>query len=191
MEVLHSLQGHLLSGEQWMKMIEKISIDDSGFSITAHNWCIHKRTDAEVAILISRQVDDILIGTTDKAIAERITERIGKRVKFQHEENLPITFLGLLVEDCDGVDIKQFNDSILMSSKGNIERMLKSHGWDKEFPENPKSCKDGETEGHLVSLCQQNVSLGSAKKKDSKKALWSTASLKRKWDHNARLHGES
>ena len=56
-----------------------------------------------------------------------------------------------MVEDCDGVDIKQFNDSISMSSEGHIEQMLKTHGWDNESSDCPKPCKDGETKGHLIA----------------------------------------
>ena len=37
MEVLHSLQGCPLGDEQWMKMIDEISIDDLGFSATTHD----------------------------------------------------------------------------------------------------------------------------------------------------------
>ena len=85
MEVLRSLQGHLLSGEQWMKMIDRISIDDSGFATTTCEQCMCKRTDSEGTVPILRQADDFLIGTIDKAIAGRITERIGEGVKFQHE----------------------------------------------------------------------------------------------------------
>ena len=117
MEVLHSLQGCPLSGKQWMKMIDKISIDDLGFSTNTHDGCIHKRSDLEGTIFILRQADDFPIETTDQAVAKGITRRIGERVKFQHEENLPITFLGL-VEDHNGADIRQFNDSILVSAKG-------------------------------------------------------------------------
>ena len=109
-----------------------------------------KRTDSNGPVSILQQVDDFLIGTMDKSIAERITERIGERVEFQHEENLPIIFLGH-AEDLNGVDIRQFNDSILMSSKGHIEWMLKTHRWDKESPNGPKPCKDGKTKEHPVS----------------------------------------
>ena len=150
MKVSHSLQRHPLSGKLWMGMIDKILIDDLGFSTTTHDLCIHKRTDSEGTILIPREVDDFLIGTTDKFIAERITERIGKQVKFQYEENPPTTFLGL-AEDHDGADVRQFNDSIPMQSKGCAKWMLKTHGWDKESPDGPKPCKDKEKEGHSVS----------------------------------------
>ena len=144
MEVLHSLHGHLLSGEQWMKMIDEILINDPGFSATTHDQCIHKRTDSCQTVSILRQVDDFLAGTSDKSIAERIAGKIGKQVKFHHEENPPNTFLGL-VEDCNGVDVK------LMSAKGHIERMPKTHGWGKESPDCPKPCRDDETKGNLVS----------------------------------------
>ena len=125
-------------------MVDKISINDLGFLTTTHDGCICKRTTSEGTISIPRQVDDCLIGTTDKSIVERITKRIGKRVWFQHEENPPITFLGL-AEDHNGVDIRQFNDSVPMSSKGCIKRILKIRGWDKESSNSHKHCKDGET----------------------------------------------
>ena len=101
-----------------------------------------KQTNPEGTSLIPRQMGDFLIGTTDESIAARIIERIGKRVKFQHEENLTITFLGLfkhwdrhrLVQDCNGADVK-----ILMSSKGhlkghsvfplNVRRTPPTHDW--------------------------------------------------------------
>ena len=71
-------------------------------------------------------------------------------MKFQHEQNLPTAFF-CLVDDCNGVNVKQFNDSILMSSKDHMKQMLKTHGWDKESPDCLKPCKDGETKGHQVS----------------------------------------
>ena len=72
-------------------------------------------------------------------LLERSTGRIGEQVKFQHEENPPITFLGL-AEDHNGTDTQQFNDSVPMSFEGHIEQMLKIRGWDKEHPESPKPC---------------------------------------------------
>ena len=117
MAVLHSLQGHPPSGKQWMEMMDEISIDDPGFSTIAQDRCVCKRTNSEGTILILRQVlDDFSVGTTDQTVAQRITKWIGERVKFQHKENPPITFLGF-VDDCNGVDIKQFNDSVSMTPK--------------------------------------------------------------------------
>ena len=95
-------------------------------------------------------MDDFLIGTTDEALAKKLTKRIGEKVKFKHEKDLPITFLGL-VEDYNGCEIKQYKDSILMSSRAYIERLLKTHGWEQESPSAKPPCKDGETDGHLYS----------------------------------------
>ena len=66
----------------------------------------------------------MLIGTTDMEIAKAISDEIGKHVKFDHETDIPMTFLGL-VEDYNGVDIEQYSDCIHISSKSYIER--KSH----------------------------------------------------------------
>ena len=122
MEVLHSPLGHPPSDcEQWMKMIDKISIDDPGFSRIPHNQCICRRTDSEGTVLILRQVDDFPIGTKDKETAKRSANQIGERVKFKHEKDMPITFMGL-VDDCNGAEIEQCNDLTLMSSGAHIER---------------------------------------------------------------------
>ena len=58
MEVAHSLQGHALSGKQWMKMIDKILIDNPSFTATTHGRLICKRTDLEETISIPQQVED-------------------------------------------------------------------------------------------------------------------------------------
>ena len=120
------------------------------FNTTTHDGTICKRNDSEGTILVLRQADDFPIDTTDQAIAERITKQIGGRVKFQHEENLLMIFLGL-VGNHSGADIRQFNKSILMSSKKCINHMLKTCGWHEESLDCPKPCKDCETEGHPVS----------------------------------------
>ena len=151
MEVLHSSQGHPLSGEQWMQMIDDILVNKLGFTTTTHDRCIYKQiTKSGETIFLLRQVDDILIATNNQAIAESITKRTGEHVKFKHEQELPITFMGI-VEDYNGCDVSQFKDSILLSSKSYIERMLKTHGWERESPNAKPTCKDGETDGHLVS----------------------------------------
>lgn len=102
------------------------------------------------ATFSSRQVDDLLIATKSQATAESITKRTREHVKFDHEKELPITFVGT-VEDCDGGDTSQFKDSITLSSERCIERMLKNHGWERESPNVESTCKAGETDGHLVS----------------------------------------
>ena len=174
-----------------MKPTDEISIDDLGFQTTTHERCVCKTTDSEGTILILRQVDDFPVGTTKKSIAKRRTKQFGKRVKFQLEENPPITFLGL-AEDCNGVDVKKISNSILMSSggmsfKGCIKRMSKH--------------TDG-TKNHLIVLtlakmvrpkdtqflpCPRIAQLASTKRKVSRKRLRNTLSSRRKSDFNMEL----
>ena len=151
MEVLDSLQGHPLSGRQWMCMIDDILLNKLGFHTTTHNRCIHKKvTKQGDTVFSSRQVDDILIAAKTQATAESITKRIGECVRFKHEKELPVTFEGIVAHH-DGCDVSQFKDSVSLSSKSHIERMLKTHGWERESPNAKPTCKDGETDGHLVS----------------------------------------
>ena len=63
-----------------------------------------------------RQVDNLLIVAKSQAAAESITKQIGEHVEFDQEQELPMTFVGI-VEDCKGSDTAQFKDSILLSSK--------------------------------------------------------------------------
>ena len=78
-------------------------------------------------------MDDILIGTETEASAKVISDKIGSYVKFDHEKEIPITFVGM-VNDHNGVDIEQHADCIHVTSKSHIERLLKTHGWETESP---------------------------------------------------------
>ena len=82
-------------------------------------------------ILLLRQVDDMLVGTTSEEIAKKLSDEIGRLVKFDFEEGVPMKFLGL-VKDCNGIDIEQHSDCIHISSKSCTERLLRTHGWEKE-----------------------------------------------------------
>ena len=73
-------------------------------------------------------MDDICIGCKNEAIAKSITEQIGEKVKFAHEETLPITFMGV-AKDYNGIEIEQYSDSICVSAQSYIERLLKTHNW--------------------------------------------------------------
>ena len=151
MDVLHSLQGHPLGGKQWMKMIDNIPLDKLGFTTATHDRCTHKKVAKQgETVFSSRQVDDILTAAKNQTTAESITKRTGEHVGFKHEKELPIAFEGT-VADHNGCDVSQFKDSILLSSKSHVERMLKTHGWEREPPDAKPTCKDGETDGHLVS----------------------------------------
>ena len=79
-----------------MKLVDE-TLEDPGFQSTTHDRCIHKRTNLEGTILVLRQVDDFLIGTEDEWTANRLTKRIGAKVKFKHKKDPPVTFMGLVV----------------------------------------------------------------------------------------------
>ena len=148
MEALDSLQGHALSGRQWMHVIDDILLNELGFHTTTCDRCTHEKvTENGKTVFLSRQVDDILTATKNQATTESITKRIGECVEFKHEKELPLAFEGI-VADCDGCNVSQFKDSIPLSSKSHIERMLKTHGWERESPDAKPTCKDGETDGH-------------------------------------------
>ena len=178
MDVIHSLQGHLLSGKQWIMPINKISSDELGFKTTTHHRCVHTRTDAKGTTLATlRQIDVFLIGTNNQVAAERLTKRIGKKVKHKLEEELSIKFFGS-AKDCNGSHITWRDNSISMSSKSDIERMLKTHCCDVNCP---KPCKDRETDGHLVSPvpvdCLSRMCLGEG---CTKKGMVEHATLEKK-----------
>lgn len=131
--ITHSLQGHPTSGRNWMHLIDKILIDEMGFKTTTHNRCIQVRGEGDNLALLLRQVDDMLMGTDGIEMAKEMSDKTGKHTKFDHEEDLPMPFLGL-AHDYNGVDIEQYSDCIHKSSKSHIERLLKTHGWEKESP---------------------------------------------------------
>ena len=79
-----------------------------------------------------RQVDDFMMACSDEAIAQKLTDTIGRKIWFKAEEeqkDLPIEFLGL-VKDYNGVDIKQRSRKIKMHAKAYLERFLQTHSWD-------------------------------------------------------------
>ena len=114
-----------------MHTIDKVLINKLGFTTTTHDRCIYKRGSGDNEILLLRQVDDISIATRSKQVAEALTQSIGLHVKFPQEDEIPIKFLGLTTE-FNGVDIHQYRDSICISSKSYIKRLLITHGWDTE-----------------------------------------------------------
>ena len=184
MEVLHSLQGHPLSGKQWMETTDETSIDDLEFSTTTHDGHVCKRGNLEGTALTLRQVDDSPIGTTSESTVKRVTRRFGERVKSQHKEDPRITFLGL-INNSNGVDIKWLNNLVLESSKGCVEQMLQARGWGTGSnliaPNLAKMVRPEEVQS---PLSQHPASHKSKWSKASKKTLLNTPLLRGKWDSN-------
>ena len=65
-----------------MKIIDRILIIEFGFSTTTHDWCICRRiVDGKIQIIL-RQVDDFLVGYTDKTTANTLGNDIGLKICF-------------------------------------------------------------------------------------------------------------
>ena len=129
--VKHSLQGHPKSGKMYMKMINKILLQNLGFVSTTHDRCIYKKKINGKLVLVLRQVDDILIACKEEKFARDLTNQIGTLISFKEEledQDLPIDYFGL-VEDFNGVDIDQYSDRIKISCRSYIKRFLQTHGW--------------------------------------------------------------
>ena len=93
-------------------------------------------------ILAVCQVDDILFGCSSGEIAKSITNQICKKVKFEHKDTLPITFIGL-AKDYNGVGVEQYSDCICVSAQIYIERLLKTHNWDTKSSKETASTETG------------------------------------------------
>ena len=128
--VNHALQGHLESGKMWMKIIDKILINQLGFRITTHDRCIYiKERDSQVQLLF-RQIDNFCAAMISEKAAKDLFNNIGVKIQFPSEKEdsiIPFEFLGI-VTDYNGVDIIQTPDYIETSCKNYILRLLKSHG---------------------------------------------------------------
>ena len=92
-----------------MKMIDDILIKELGFRTTTHDKCIYlKERDGEIQLLLW-QVDDFMLGTTNKKDMRDLFNNIGMKIQFPSEVEANIVqfeFLGA-VKDYNGVDIIQ------------------------------------------------------------------------------------
>jgi hypothetical protein len=78
-----------------------------------------------------RQVDDFMLGCTDERIARNIYDIIRTKIRFKTEEEediVPFEWLDI-VEDYNGVDIRQTDIYSEMNCAGYINCLLKTHGW--------------------------------------------------------------
>ena len=100
------------------------------FKTTTHDRCIYRKViDGEVIYLL-QMVDDCIISCTNEKTARNIFNIIGEKMQFQREKEkgiIPFEFLGI-VNDHNGVDIKQNSHYIEMSCQNYIQRLCKSHG---------------------------------------------------------------
>ncbi len=120
--VLHALQGHPESGALWEGYINGI-LKDIGFKNTTHEKSLYRMSYKGESILLCRQVDDIAIASRKISHANEIIEMISKKVDMVND--------GLL-KSFNGVSVEQTSTYTRIHVKEYIEKMLKSHGWDRE-----------------------------------------------------------
>ena len=135
--VLKALQGHPESGRLWEKHITAILMD-LGFRNTTHDKTIYRndytKSDGSVeTIYLLRQVDDFALACKEESTAKEIYDKIGKKLQTEKETEPPFAYLGL-VKDFNGIDVHQTNEYIEISCANYIDRVMISHGWDKERP---------------------------------------------------------
>jgi hypothetical protein len=76
----------------WMRMIDRILIEDLGFTTTTHDQCIYTKKVDGKTILMLRQVDDFMLGCIDESIARNIYGIIGTKIGFLRLKKKKILF---------------------------------------------------------------------------------------------------
>ena len=119
--VKHALQGHPESGKLWETHISKILARlDAKLTSTTHDKSIYRGIVDGTPIFLLRQVDDFASAAPSEDIAKKVYDSIGVELRLPGESTIPFKYLGM-VGDFNGVDIGQFNDSIVVSCKKYID----------------------------------------------------------------------
>jgi hypothetical protein len=128
--VQHALQGHPESGGLWERHINSIlSCPELGFKSTVHDKCVYSTVFEGNKILLLQQVDDFSLACKSEDIAIKIYDIIGKLLRLDYEDDIPFKYLGL-VDDYNGVEVKQTEDYTELCCPNYIDRLLRSHGWE-------------------------------------------------------------
>lgn len=128
--VQHALQGHPESGRLWESHITHILRSlEFKFHSTTHDKSIYRGDYNGIPIFLLRQVDDFALAAPHEHIAQEIYDKIGKQLQLPTEDKVPFRYLGLL-DDFNGVDVKQHSDCIILSCERYIERVLRTHDWE-------------------------------------------------------------
>ena len=139
--VLHALQGHPESGRLWEEHINKIlTSPELGFRHTTHDRTIYTADFDGVNVLLLRQVDDFALACPDESLAKRIYDLIGKRLQLSSESKPPFVYLGLL-NDFNGIDVVQSRDTVALTCRRYISRVLATHNWTTASRDDPDTIK--------------------------------------------------
>jgi hypothetical protein len=129
LKVNKALQGHPEAPRLWHKHIDKILIQELGFTATTHETCLyHKKIDGDI-ILLLRQVDDFSIASTNPAHCEKVRQDIESRMQN------PLNDLGV-IKRFNGIDILQTRDFVKISCETYIDKIVSHHNWQHEVASN-------------------------------------------------------
>lgn len=132
--VQHALQGHPESGRLWESHISDILQSSTfGFTPTTHDRSIYRGTFKDIPIFLLRQVDDFALAAPSEDIAKAVYDAIGQALQLPTETSAPFTHLGL-IDDFNGVDVRQYADRTVLSCANYIDRVLRTHGWSTASP---------------------------------------------------------
>ena len=112
--------------------IDNIIINEMGFTSTTHDRCIYRKVIDGEPVFLLRQIDDFCCATRREEIAKNVFNTIGLKMRFDTEKEqgiIPFEYLGV-VDDYNGVEIRQTEHYIEMLCENYINRLLRSHGWE-------------------------------------------------------------
>jgi Reverse transcriptase (RNA-dependent DNA polymerase). len=120
--VLGSLQGHPDSGKVWQNKINEV-ISSYGFKSTTHEPCLYRGSFHGCAILLCRQVDDMLIAGGDTKVVHDFAKDISTKLK--------VTWSDKPSKHFNGLDIVRTREGIHINCHTYIEKLRKAHGWNE------------------------------------------------------------
>jgi hypothetical protein len=119
--VQHALQGHPESSALWERFINKV-LHRHGFKSTTHERSLYHGTYDGWKMLISRQVDDLVVGCRNVDSIRKLVAIICA------EDKIDLRDEGILTS-FNGVDVIQSRHYIQVTCESYIDRFLEHYGW--------------------------------------------------------------
>jgi len=135
------LQGHPKSGRLWEIHINAIlTSPELNFKTTTHDCTIYTANFDGERVYLLHQVDDFALACTNKALANKIYDTIGKKLQLPNEDKPPFSKMGL-INNFNGINVTQTDLYIKISCATYINRLVTTHGWkeDKRIKEISKT----------------------------------------------------
>lgn len=115
-----------------MRFIDNILINEMVFTPTTHDRCIYQKVVNDEPVYYLQQVNDLLFSCCNEQTPKNIFNTIEVKMIFDTEKKqgiVPFEYLGI-VNDYNGVEIRQTEHYIEMLCENYINRLLGSHGWE-------------------------------------------------------------